>query len=169
MGCCSHYGCDEFFGERFARRTARLYRARGLEQTATRLYRFLAGRGGESALEIGGGVGALVVELVRGGVARGELVEVVPGYEPFARRLFREAGVEVEFRLADLVTEPNAAEKADLVALNKVVCCTPDGPALVAAGGGGARRGVAFGCPRNRGGCCVAARIQNPAFRLERQ
>jgi len=166
VGCCSQYGCDEFFGERFARRTARRYRNRGLEGTASRLRAFLAERGGERALEIGGGVGALVAELVRGGVARGELVEVAAAYEPFARALFRDAGVDVDFHLADLVSHPDRVEPADLVALNKVVCCTPDGPALVAAAAGLTRVALAFSYPRERATFRAAARLQNGAFRL---
>jgi len=172
MGCCSQYGCDEFFGERFACRTAHRYRTRGLDGTAGRLRGFLAERGGECALEIGGGVGALVAELVRGGVAHGELVEVVAAYEPFARALFREAGVEVAFRLADLVLQSDGVEPADrvepadLVALNKVVCCTPEGPALVAAAAGLTRVALAFSYPRDRATFRVLARIQNGTFRL---
>jgi len=166
VGCCSQYGCDEFFSERFARRTARRYRKKGLEKTAARLRDFLAARGGGSALEIGGGVGALVAELVRGGVESGVLVEVAPVYEPFAHELFREVGVTVEFRLADLVSEPEAVEQADLVVLNKVVCCTPDGPALVSAAANRARVALAFSYPRDRAAFKAAARLQNLVFRL---
>jgi len=170
MGCCSQYGCDEFFGERFARRTARRYRRKGLEGPARRLREFLAERGGERALEIGGGVGALVAELVRGGEAeRGELVEVVAAYEPFARDVFRQAGVEIGFCLADLVARPDAVEPADLVALNKVVCCTPEGPALVAAAAGLTRVALAFSYPRERATFRGLARLQNAAFRIARR
>ena len=59
----------------------------------------------------------------------GRLVEVVPAYEPFARELFAETGADVDFRLADLAADPDAVEPADLVVMNRVVCCTPDGPA----------------------------------------
>jgi hypothetical protein len=166
VGCCSQYGCDEFFGERFARRTAKRYRKRGLDGPAARLRDFLAARGGRTALEIGGGVGALVAELVERAVENGTLVEVAPVYEPFAQQLFQEAGVSVEFRLADLVSEPEAVGPADLVALNKVVCCTPDGPALVGVAAAHARIALAFSYPRERAAFRAIARLQNVAFRL---
>ena len=166
MGCCSQYGCDEFFGERFARRAARRYRQRGLDGTAARLRDYLAARDGRTALEVGGGVGALVAELVKGSVETGTLVEVVPAYEPFAQQLFQEAGVDVEFRLADLVSEPAGVEPADLVALNKVVCCTPAGPALVGVAAAHARVALAFSYPRERAPFRAFARLQNIAFRL---
>ena len=75
---------------------------------------------------------------------------MVPGYEPFARALFDDAGVDVEFRLADLVADPSGAEPADLVVLNQVVCCTPDGPALVGSAAGLTRVALAFTYPRDR-------------------
>ena len=166
MGCCSHHGCDEFFGERFARRTLRKYRKKGLDGTSSRLRDFLAARGGQSALEIGGGVGALVTELVRRGGGHGQLVEVVPAYEPFARELFAETGADVEFRLADLAADPDAVERADLVVMNRVVCCTPDGPALVTAAAGRTQVALAFSYPRDRAAIRLGFRLQNAIFRL---
>ena len=169
MSCCPPHGCDELFGERFARRSLRRYRKKGLDETAAELRDFLAARGGRSALEIGGGVGALVAELVRGGVEQGRLVEVVPGYEPFARELFAEAGVDVDFRLVDLVAEPEAVEPADLVALNRVVCCTPDGPELLAAAAGRTRVALALSYPRNRAAIRLFVKLQNLFFRIARR
>ena len=152
MSCCPQYGCEDFFGERFARRSAERYRTKGLGKTPRSLFDFLVSRGlaGRGVLEIGGGVGALVTELVKAGAERGALVEVVPGYEPFAREIFDEAGVEVDFRLADLVVDPAGAEPADLVVLNQVVCCTPDGPALVGSAAVLTRVALAFTYPRER-------------------
>ena len=168
VGCCPQYGCDEFFGERFARRTADRYRSKGLDKTAQTLLGFLAPRGvpGGRALEIGGGVGALVTELVKSGAEGGTLVEVVPAYEPFAREIFWDAGVDVEFRLADVVDDPEAVEPAEVVVLNKVVCCTPDGPSLLAAAAGLTRGALAFSYPRDRASFRLGAKVQNVVFRL---
>ena len=171
MSCCPQYGCEDFFGERFARRSADRYRTKGLGKTPRSLFDFLASRGlaGRRVLEIGGGVGALVTELVKAGAERGALVEVVPGYEPFARKIFDEAGVEVDFRLADLVVDPAGAEPADLVVLNQVVCCTPDGPALVGSAAGLTRVALAFTYPRERVSFRALARLMNLVFRLRRR
>ncbi|MBA2385225.1 MAG: class I SAM-dependent methyltransferase [Actinobacteria bacterium] len=168
MSCCPQYGCDEFFGERFARRSAKRYRSKGLGKPARSLFAFVArsGLAGRQVLEVGGGIGALVAELVKAGAERGTLVEVVPSYEPFARAIFRNADVDVEFRLADLVADPSGAEPADLVVLNQVVCCTPDGPQLVGAAAGLTRVALAFSYPRERLAFRVAARLQNLVFRL---
>jgi hypothetical protein len=169
VSCCSQHGCDDFFGERFARRSLETYREKGLDDTSSQLRDFLAARGGASALEIGGGVGALVAELVRGGAERGTLVEVVPTYEPFARELFAEAEVDVDFRLVDLVAEPDAVPPADLVAMNRVVCCTPDGPELVAAAAGRTRVALALNHPRDRALIRLGATLMNLFLRLARR
>jgi len=167
MNCCPEHGCADFFGERFARRSADRYRDKGLGKPARSLLAFLTRRGveGQNVLEIGGGVGGLVTEVVKAGAESGTLVEVVAGYEPFARTIFREAGVDIDFRLADLVSDPAATHPADLVVLNQVVCCTPDGPALVASAAGLARHALAFTYPRPRMLFRVFAKAQNLIFR----
>jgi hypothetical protein len=55
-GCCNRRGCDDFFGDRFARRVAKRYRKRGLDKTSRRIVGFLerAGLEGATVLEIGG-------------------------------------------------------------------------------------------------------------------
>ena len=66
MSRCCATGYERFFGPRLARRDARRYRKRGLDDTALRLVDELASRGvgGASALEVGGGVGAIELELL---------------------------------------------------------------------------------------------------------
>jgi hypothetical protein len=40
-GCCNRRGCDDFFGDKFARRVAKRYRKRGLDKTSRRIVGFL--------------------------------------------------------------------------------------------------------------------------------
>src|ERR1700730_5121766 len=96
MGCCSAKGCDEFFTDRVAQRDARRYRRRGLDARSSRLVDFVRSRGvrDRTVLEVGGGVGAIQLALLRAGAARAECVELSPAYEPYAAELAREAGFE---------------------------------------------------------------------------
>src|SRR5207247_11446578 len=84
---------------------------------------------GASVLEIGGGIGAIQAELLAAGADRGEIVELVRAYEPYAQELARERGLVARssFRIADVLDDPGAVEPAGVVVLNKVVCCSPDG------------------------------------------
>jgi SAM-dependent methyltransferase len=165
-GCCPQCGYEDLFGARFARRTAKRYRRKGLDAEQRRMVAFLGDA--ESVLEIGGGVGAIALEIGRRG-ARATVVEVVPAYEAFARDLARESGVELNYRLADLVAAPDAVEGADAVALNKVVCCTPDGIPLTATAARLARRRLALSFPRDTLPARLFARAQNLVFRLLRR
>ena len=121
--CCARHGQEEFFDERAARRSAERYRRRGADAMARSLARRAGAQGveGASVLEIGGGIGQVMFELLERGAARGEVVELLPSYEPFVGRLADERGLgeRVAFRTADLVADPAAGVPADLVVLAK--------------------------------------------------
>jgi magnesium-protoporphyrin O-methyltransferase len=169
-GCCARHGQEELFGEKSARRDVRRLRRRGPDAMARSLARRAAARGleGATVLEIGGGVGAVLLELLRRGAARGEVVELVPSYEPFVRELAEEQGVgdRVEFRTADLVADPAAGEPADVVVLNKVVCCTPDGVELAGVAASLARRTLVLSHPREAWWVRAGLAVVNGGLRL---
>jgi 2-polyprenyl-3-methyl-5-hydroxy-6-metoxy-1,4-benzoquinol methylase len=154
VSCCPPQRYDRAFGKRGARRDARRYRRRGLDGTSRRIFDLLGERGveGFSVLEIGGGVGAIQVELLRAGAERAVNLELSPAYEETAGELLREAGLEgrVERRLGDIVQEEDLAGPADTVVMNRVVCCYPDPDALVGAAAERTRRFLVMSFPRER-------------------
>jgi 2-polyprenyl-3-methyl-5-hydroxy-6-metoxy-1,4-benzoquinol methylase len=171
--CCDARGCDEFFGPRFAKRAAKRYRKKGLDKTAQRMVEFLAAAGIEGArvLEIGGGVGEIEIELMKRGAERAVNLEVSPAFEDEATRLLREEGLEerVEWRLHDIAVDPEPIEPADVVVLNRVVCCYPDYRGLLTAAADHARRFVVFSYPPRHAGSRVFIGAQNVMFRLLRR
>ena len=172
-GCCNPRGCDRFFGARFARRVARRYRRRGLDRASRRMVEFLAARGVEGAcvLEIGGGIGEIQVELLERGAARTVNLELSPGYEPEARALLREAGLagRADRRLHDIAQDPGAVEPADVVVLNRVVCCYPDYERLLGAAADHAKRLLVFSHPPRNPVSRALVAAQNGVFRLMRR
>jgi SAM-dependent methyltransferase len=172
-GCCARHGQEELFTEKGARRAARRYRRKGADPMARSLARRASARGleGATVLEIGGGVGEVLLELLRRGAASGEVVELLPAYEAEARALAEEAGVaeRAGFRTADLVADPAAREPADLVVLNKVVCCTPDGVELAGVAAGLARRTLVLSHPRASWAARVGLGAANLWLRLTRK
>jgi hypothetical protein len=86
-------------------------------------------------LEVGGGAGTLQVELLRAGAASALNVELTPTYEKEAQGLLRQFGLadRVERRLADFTEVGAGISPADMVVLNRVVCCYPDMPRLAGA------------------------------------
>jgi 2-polyprenyl-3-methyl-5-hydroxy-6-metoxy-1,4-benzoquinol methylase len=152
MTCrCDHRGYGRMFNERFARRIARKYRKRGLDRPSRRIADFLRSHGleGASVLEIGGGLGEIQIELLEAGAARAVNLELSAEYEGEARRLADEHGVgdRIERRLHDIAADPEAVEPADVVVLNRVVCCYPDYERLLGAAADHARRLLVFSYP----------------------
>jgi len=121
-----------------ASRAAERYRQKGVDKTAQRMLAFLEEQGieGATVLEIGGGVGDVQIELLKRGAARTTNLELSPGYDDEAVRLMREAGVEgrADRLLHDIAVDPASVEAADVVVLNRVVCCYPDFERLLSAG-----------------------------------
>jgi magnesium-protoporphyrin O-methyltransferase len=164
--CC---GYEEFFDEKLARKDAERYRTKGLRASGRRTVELLRGRGIEGAevLEIGGGVGAIGIELVRSGAARATVVELSASYDTASAGLVREYGLEgrVE-RLHGDVVEDGFVSDADLVVMERVVCCYPDAPALVGAAARRARRSLVLTYPRYGLLTRAAVRAANLLLRL---
>ena len=172
-GCCARHGQEEFFGEKTAANDARKYRRKGADPMARSLARRAAAQGvdGASVLEIGGGVGQVALELLKAGAASAEVVELLPDYEQFVRELASEAGVadRMSFKTADLVADPGSAAPADVVVMNKVVCCTPDGIALAGIAASLARRSLVLSFPRDVWWARMGLGIVNLYLRLRRR
>jgi 2-polyprenyl-3-methyl-5-hydroxy-6-metoxy-1,4-benzoquinol methylase len=172
-GCCDPRGCDGTFGRGFARRTAARYRRRGLDKPARRIVEYVAERGleGATVLEIGGGVGEIQIELLKRGAARATNLELSGAYEGEAVSLAREAGVldRMERRLHDLAVDPGGVEPADVVVLNRVVCCYPDYERLLGAAADHARRVLVFSHPPRNLISRAVVGIENLGFRVMRR
>jgi magnesium-protoporphyrin O-methyltransferase len=122
-------------------------------------------------LRLGGGVGQVQIELLRRGAARTVNLELSPAYDVEAARLLREAGLEgrAERLLHDIAVDPDAVEPADVVVLNRVVCCYPDYERLLGAAADRARRLLVFSHPPRNAGSRAVVALQNAAFRLARK
>lgn len=173
MSCCRPpRGYTSVFSKRAARRDAKRYRKRGLDDTGEEMVGFLRRRGveGSTVLEVGGGVGALQLELLKAGAAQATNLELSPEYEDVAVELAQEARVSerVERRLGDLVADPGLAGEADAVLMHRVVCCYPDYDALVGAAAERTRRLLVMSFPRPRALIRLGMRAVNLAARLLR-
>ena len=107
---------------------------------------------GRRLLDVGGGIGAISAELANTGVASVTMVEASPAYLEVARR---EVGSKyglrpTQFVLGDFAAIANTLPKADVVTLDRVVCCYPDGEALLRKAAERTLHLLAFTYPRNR-------------------
>lgn len=152
--CCRTPGCEEIFKPAVARKNLRRYQKKGLGAIERQLMAAIPARdiAGARVLEIGGGIGAIQAELLAKGASTGEIVELVSAYEPYARELATAMGLQgrSRFRVADVLDAPDAAARATIVVLNRVVCCSPDGVRLAGVAGRLADRLLILSFPRDR-------------------
>jgi magnesium-protoporphyrin O-methyltransferase len=168
--CCRTAGCEEFFKPATARRNLRRYLKKGLGAIERRMVATVGARDldGARVLEIGGGVGIIQAELLAKGASTGEIVELVPAYEPYARELAAARGFQHRsvFRVADVLDDPKVVAPAGVVVLNRVVCCSPDGIRLAGIGAGLAERILMLSFPRERGLTRLFVRAVNGTMQL---
>ena len=86
----------------------------------------------------------------------------------YARRLAQEKGLESRstFRVVDVLEQPAAVAPADIVVLNRVVCCSPDGVRLTGVAAGLAKRTLLLSFPRDRLLVRVVVRVANATLWL---
>ena len=164
--CCSPGSYRKIFGAKQARRDARRYRKKGLDPTAKLLVEHVGDPVRASAIEVGGGVGAVGLELLKRGASHATNIDLSPEYDSEAWELAREAQVEerVERRVGDFVRD--AVPPADIVAMHRVVCCYPDYEELLRAASDHARRALVFSFPRETWWWRTGIRAMNAFIRL---
>jgi len=165
MAAC---GCDDRFSI-FDRRTAEgdrdRYRRKGPDRT-TRLLLDLVRpyvAPGSTVLDVGGGIGVIDHELLRAGAGHAVLAEASPAYLAVARQEARRANLldRLEFVEGDFVRRASEVDVADIVTLDRVVCCYPDAEALVTQSAARARRVCGLVLPRDRWFVRIAVRVLN--------
>jgi predicted RNA methylase len=171
--CCSPKGYRWAFSEKNARADAQSYRRKGLDSTSRRIVDYLKQRGveGRTLLEVGGGVGAIQIELLRAGVTSAISVELTPTYEQVALELLREAGFEdrVERKVTDFAQSAGEFAVADIVIMNRVICCYPDMPVLAGAAADHAGEVLVMSFPRRTWWTRAMLALGNLALRITRR
>ncbi|MBA2721174.1 MAG: methyltransferase domain-containing protein [Chloroflexi bacterium] len=173
--CGAGCGCavGNEFGERSARKDLKSYRKNGPPKTTSWLIDGLADGGvtGWTVLDIGAGVGAVHIGLMAAGAASALDVDGSPAYIAVARSEAQRVGrgADVRHETGDFVELASQLEPADLVALDRVVCCYPDMDALVRRSVALARRRYGLVYPRNAWWIRAAAGSLNAVSRLFRQ
>ena len=162
-GCACSAGND--FSEREVRRDVRSYRKSGPPRTTRWLIEGLRGEGvdGLTVLDIGAGVGAVHQELLAAGAARAVDVDGSAAFVDAARDEAARRGTlgRVRFEVGDFVSLAPEIEPADLVALDRVLCCYSDMVALVRLSAARAERRYGLVYPRDTWWMRVVGRLFN--------
>lgn len=170
--CCQCEGLESQFGPETAERELRRFRRRGPIRSTRLLIDGLraAGIADASLLDIGGGVGAIHHALLDAGASSALHVDVSPDYIKAAQD---EAGRRghadrVRFLRGDFVQLASTVPDADIVTLDRVICCYPDMPALVTHAAEKARRLFGAVYPPNVWWIRLGVRGINALMRMRR-
>jgi tRNA1(Val) A37 N6-methylase TrmN6 len=168
-------GCDEYASQ-IDDRTAQEYRddyhAGGPDETTAILIEMIKGEGVEDAtiLDVGGGIGVIDHELLRAGARSAVIAEASLSFIRPAREEARVAGLadRIEVVEGDFVRRAGAFEPADIVTLDRVICCYPDVDALVATSAARARRLYGLVLPPDRWSIRLLTWLENVSHWLRR-
>ncbi len=173
MPCaCRLDDLEREFSPGTARRDRWRYRRFGPLPATRRLLKGIRAEGvrGRTLLDIGGGVGAIPHELFGDGLAGATAVDVSSSYLAASRGEAEERGhrERMSFLHGDFVEIAEALSPADIVTLDRVVCCYPDMERLVRSSAD--RAEVLYGLvhPREGRAMRLAVAALNLSFRLRR-
>jgi len=151
---CHCKATDRHFTPARARDELATYRQRGPTGTARLILQCLGEMGweAETILDIGAGIGVLHHELLDRGVKRAVHLEAACAYVDIAKEESqrRRHTDRVSFVHGDAVTVAIELGMADLVTMDRVVCCWPDLGALMQVSTQKARRYYALSYPHDR-------------------
>lgn len=155
MSYCHCCAANEQFDQRLARGDLRRLHRRGPDRTTRQLLAAIQRRPLPSAptlLDIGGGIGTIHHMLLDRGFARATEVDASQAYLAVAAAEADRLGHRPRVTLthADFRAAAPATEPADVVTLDRVVCCDPDGVGLLGAAADHARHLLAFSFPHRR-------------------
>jgi magnesium-protoporphyrin O-methyltransferase len=131
MNCCGTInGLDQRFDRKRAQKELKRYERKGLSPSGRVLVQALEERAitGADVLEIGFGIGALHLELLKAGAASAVGLELSPAYVEAAEELAERAGRrdEVEYRLQNIAEDAEGVPEAAVVVMHRVICCYPE-------------------------------------------
>lgn len=148
--CCEI--TDNVFSEAEARSEIRNFHKRGPAKQTRLILEALRSLGLKNAdlLDIGGGIGAIYHELLKDVAGRATHVDASSAYlkEAKAEAARRGHAERVDFIHADFTDVAANLPQADIVTLDRVVCCYPDFRRLLKAAAEHSRRALAFTYPR---------------------
>jgi magnesium-protoporphyrin O-methyltransferase len=126
---------------------------------------------GKTLLDIGGGIGAIQHELLEAGVPTATDVDASNAYIRAARQesVRRGTGDRVSYQHGNFVDLAEKIQPADIVTLDRVICCYPDMEKLVSLSAARARKLYSLVYPRDDGWWRRAGfAVLNAIFRLQK-
>ena len=135
MGCCQCQGIENMFDKKAARRALKRYLKKGPSKTTGMLLKAIHKTGvkGLDFLDIGGGVGAIQYDLIKAGASNGASIEASSSYIDLVKEEIHKNNLAeiIDFKHGDFTAIASDVDSADIVTMDKVICCYDDMSELV--------------------------------------
>ena len=168
--CCEI--TDNAFSESEARSERKSYSRNGPAKQTRLILEAIHTLGLKNAnlLDIGGGIGAIHHELLKDVANQATHVDASSAYlkEAKAEAARRGHGERVKFIHADFIDVASDLPKADIVTLDRVVCCYPDFRKLLKAAADHSRKALALTYPREVWYIRIGLKVANFFQRLRK-
>jgi hypothetical protein len=173
MNCCNQcQGLENLFDQRLAQRELASYRRKGPSKQTRVLLKALreAGVNGRTLLDIGGGVGAIQHELMKSGLEASVDVDASSSYLTAAREEATRQGYadRAHYLHGNFIDLAPQIEGADIVTLDRVICCFPDMQAMVSLSAARAKQFYALVYPRDSWWIRLGEKVGNVMLALQR-
>ncbi len=169
---CQCQGIEETFDSELAEEQLKRLQRKGPLRTTRLLLEALRSCGvkGRSLLDIGGGVGAIQLDLLAAGVTRATNVDASSAYLAASRAEADRHGYgdRVRYHLGNFVELAPDIPPADIVTLDRVICCFDEMEALVGLSARRAKRLYGVVYPRSSWWVRLGAVGENLMLRLRR-
>jgi len=135
MGCCQCQGIENMFDKKAAKRALKRYLKKGPSKTTGMLLKAIHKTEvkGLEFLDIGGGIGAIQYDLIKAGASSGTSIEASPAYIDLVKEEIHKNNLAelIDFKHGDFTAIASDVNSADIVTLDKVICCYDDMSELV--------------------------------------
>ena len=172
MNCCQCQGIEDLFNEKVAAKELAHYQAKGPDTTTRMLIEAIRSQGieGLSLLDIGGGVGGIQHALLDAGVQSVVDVDASQAYLRAAQQEARRRGFSerIRFLHGNFVDLAGQIDSADIVTLDRVICCFPDMENMVRLSAARARKFYGLVYPRDTWWAKIGVTVLNVFFRLRK-
>ena len=123
------------FDKKAANRQLKRYLKKGPSKTTSMLLDAINKKGvqGLNFLDIGGGIGAIQYDLIKAGASNGTSIEASSAFFDIVKEEALQNGLaeRVNFKYGDFTATASDVDSADIVTLDKVICCYDDMSELV--------------------------------------
>jgi len=169
---CQCQGIEIEFNQNVADRDLKSYLSKGTQDTTRLLVESLIAEGveGLTLLDIGGGVGVIQYELFKAGVSKVISVDASKAYIGTARKEATRRGLteKIDYIQGDFVTLAKDIPSANIVTLDRVICCYDDMENLVGLSAAHARNLYGIVYPRDAWWVKIGIAVINLLFQLRR-